>query len=202
MSGVSNVPSRRRLLILAACLLASPVSWAADWTVAGHTYDEQATVAGEKLVLNGAGVRSVLMYQFFTAGLYVKQPSRDGQRLMADTGARRLRMRMLVEVSSEEFVKASRGGIQKRASPDLQSQLAARMDRFDAQVRTMGTLKKNDTVDLDYLPGRGLQMSVNQKVVAGEPIAGNDFFAALLDIYIGDRPVDAKLKAGLLGSKP
>lgn len=197
--------SFHRIGIRAACRAALAVLLLA-WqpgvhalTVSDHVYEDSAAVGAANLKLNGAGVRAVAWFKAFSAGLYVKEPSRDAATLLADTGAKRLRIRMLVDVGSEEFVKAFRGGVSKRASPALQARLAARMDRFDAQVRALGQLKKNDVVDLDYLPGRGMQLSLNEKV-RGEPIEGADLYAAMLDIYIGERPVDAKLKAGLLGA--
>jgi len=33
----------------------------------------------------------------------------------------------------------------------------------------------------------------------GKPIAGEDFYRALLRIWLGDKPVDGDLKQGLLG---
>ncbi|MDH4290227.1 MAG: chalcone isomerase family protein, partial [Aquincola sp.] len=33
----------------------------------------------------------------------------------------------------------------------------------------------------------------------GDPVAGEDLYAALLLCFLGDRPVDKELKAGLLG---
>jgi hypothetical protein len=33
----------------------------------------------------------------------------------------------------------------------------------------------------------------------GKPIAGDDFYRGLLRIWLGDKPVDADLKKGMLG---
>jgi len=65
-------------------------------------------------------------------------------------------------------------------------------------VAALAVLKKGDVIDLDWLPGRGFVLSVNGKA-KGEPFVGEAFYAAILKIYIGERPVDKKLKAGLLG---
>jgi hypothetical protein len=197
--GSSKVLSRSaRAAALAACF--SLVVPAQAVTVVGHDYAEQASVAGKTLVLNGAGVRQVAWIQAYTAGLYTARRISEGAALMADAGAKRLRIRVLMEVSSEEFVKAFDGGVQKRASPELQAKLAERMQTFDAQVRALGTIKKTDIIDLDYLPGRGLQLAMNQQP-RGEPIEGADFYAALLDIFIGERALDRKLRDSLLGAK-
>ena len=39
-------------------------------------------------------------------------------------------------------------------------------------------------------------------IAAGTPIAGEDFYRALLRIWLGDNPVQADLKKALLGDKP
>jgi hypothetical protein len=66
-------------------------------------------------------------------------------------------------------------------------------------VRALAKLKKRDVIDLDSLPGRGLLLTFNGKP-RGEPIEGDDLYAALLLCFIGDKPVDNSLKAGLLGA--
>ena len=113
-------------------------------------------------------------------------------------GPKRLQMRMLHEVPAGEFVKAFRKGVQRNTAPDELPPLLARMDRFAALITAVGKVKKGDVVDLDLEPGRGTAFSLNG-TLRGEPIEGGDFYAALLRSFIGDRPYDQKLKAGLLG---
>jgi hypothetical protein len=50
---------------------------------------------------------------------------------------------------------------------------------------------------LDYLPGTGTRITVNgqEKIV----IKGEDFFQALLRIWIGRKPVDGRLRDAMLG---
>ena len=49
------------------------------------------------------------------------------------------------------------------------------------------------------MPGKGLIFTVNG-VAHGAPIVGDDFYAALLRIFIGDKPTDEDLKRALLGA--
>ena len=51
---------------------------------------------------------------------------------------------------------------------------------------------------LDYVPDLGTTLAVNG-ASKGAAIAGADFFTAVLGIFVGDNPVDARLKQGLLG---
>jgi hypothetical protein len=62
----------------------------------------------------------------------------------------------------------------------------------------VGTVKKGDRIDLDQDPTRGTLFALNG-TLRGEPIAGADFYAALLASFVGQRPYDKRLKAGLLG---
>ena len=67
----------------------------------------------------------------------------------------------------------------------------------DSLSVAVGTLRKGDALDVDYLPGQGTLLRFNGKAM-GVPIPGDDFYQTLLKIFIGDRPVDNRLKEGLL----
>ena len=54
------------------------------------------------------------------------------------------------------------------------------------------------TITLDWT-GAATQLTVNGKP-AGKPIAGEDFYRALLRIWLGDKPVQNDLKKSLLGA--
>ena len=53
-------------------------------------------------------------------------------------------------------------------------------------------------IHFEFLPDTGTQVTVNGKV-RGSAIAGEDFFASVLRIWLGEKPVGAGLKKGLLG---
>ena len=50
---------------------------------------------------------------------------------------------------------------------------------------------------MDYVPDQGRRQSINGETL--DNIEGQDFFAALLQVWIGEHPADAELKRGLLG---
>ena len=123
---------------------------------------------------------------------------RTAEAALAAPGPKRVRMTMMVEVESREFAKAFEKGMKRNLTPAEREALAERIERFDRTVLALGVLKKGDVVDLDWLPARGLVLSVNGRP-RGEPFAGEAFYGAILKIFIGPDPVDNKLKAGLLG---
>ena len=51
---------------------------------------------------------------------------------------------------------------------------------------------------MDFVPGEGTLFSFDGRAV-GEPIEGDDFFAAILAIWLGPKPADAGLRDALLG---
>jgi hypothetical protein len=166
--------------------------------VEGHSYPRRTEVAGAELLLNGTGVRSVAWFKGFTAGLYLQSRAATTAQALATTGPKRLQMQLLHDVPAAEFVKAFDKGVGRNTSAEEMPQLTARMGRFATLVGAVGTVKKGDLIQLDLEPGRGTAFRLNGKL-RGEPIAGDDFFAALLRSFIGPKPYDARLKAGLLG---
>jgi len=190
-------------LIALAALVFLPSAHAAAGVAAitreNQTFPGQASVAGAPLQLNGVGLRAAFIYKVYLAGLYLPAKAATGADALAQPGPKRVQVRMLMDGPSDEFAKAFTGGIAKRTPA---GQLAAMQDRiatFDRTLRSVGKVHKGDVVDLDWLPSEGLAMQVNGKPV-GAPVPGADLYGAMLGIFVGDRPVDAKMKAGMLGA--
>ena len=189
---------RRRLLCALTLLALNAGPARAQVQVEGQTFAARVTVGGQELVLNGVGLRAVAWLKGYAAGLYVPQKSTSADQVLAMAGAKRLQLRMLQEVSTQEFVKAFDRGVKRNtAEADLPA-LQARMQQFDAMISALGKVRKGDQVDLDFVPGQGLLFTHNGKR-QGDAIKGDDFYAALLRIFIGAKPTDPELKAGLLG---
>jgi hypothetical protein len=188
--------NRLRLLALASLLAASIGVQAA--VIEGQQFDDRIRLADTELVLNGVGLRAVAWFKGYAAGLYLGRKAGTAEAALAAPGPKRVRMKMMVEVESKEFAKAFGKGMKRNLGVAERDALADRIERFDRTVLALGVLKKGDVVDLDWLPARGLVLSVNG-LARGEPFAGEAFYAAILKIFIGPDPVDDKLKAGLLG---
>ena len=187
-------------LVAFAALVLVPEAHAADApiTLEAQTFPARARVASTELQLNGVGLRAAFIYKIYVAGLYLPTRAASGADVLAQAGPKRLQMRMLMDGPSDEFAKAFTGGIRKRTPADQVAAMQERIDDFDHTLRSVGEVKKGDIVNLDYVPASGLSMTLNGKAV-GNPVPGADLYAALLEIFIGDRANDPKLKAGLLG---
>jgi len=187
------------LIALAAFVFLPSAYAAAPVTLENQTFPGDASVAGAPLQLNGVGLRSAFIYKVYLAGLYLPTRAATGSDVLAETGPKRVQVRMLMDGPSDEFAKAFTGGIAKRTPADQVAAMQDRIDAFDRALRSVGNVRKGDVVNLDYVPAVGLTMTVNGKAF-GAPVPGADLYAALLGIFVGDRPVDPKMKAGMLGA--
>lgn len=188
---------------LAALSAWGPVAAAAESPVVveGLRFERQMTLAQIPLVLNGTGVRGIAWFKGFVGALYLGRRVTTSAEVAAQPGPKRLQLRMLVEVPAAEFAKAFRKGVTRNTpSPAELASLQDRMASFESVVNALGRVRKGDVIDLDLDPQRGTLFSVNGTLRA-PPLAGEDFYAALLRTFIGEQPYDDKLKAGLLGQK-
>ncbi len=186
-------------LVGAALLLAALHSSAAR--IEDLNFDDQLRLAGTDLVLNGVGLRSVAWLKGFAAGLYLPEKATAQAKALAQTGPKRLQMKMILDVETKEFIKAFGVSLNRNNTEAERAGLKDRVGQFNRNLEQIGKVRKGDVVNLDFIPGKGLILSVNG-TPRGRPVAGEDLYASLLKVFIGDRPVDKKLKAGLLGEAP
>lgn len=180
-----------------AFFMAAPAVPAVAATMEGVQFEDSTTIAGNKLQLNGLGLRAVSILKGYVAGLYLSRKATTAEEAMAAPGPKRVQMRLLLDAPPQVFNKALISGIRKNANEAQLAALQERTDQFEAMIGAAGSLGKGDTVNLDFVPGKGMTLSVNGKQQP-ESIPGDDFYNAVLGIFIGEHPVDAKMKRGLL----
>lgn len=165
----------------------------------GQHFDESVQLATKDLQLNGVGLRTVFVIKAYTAGLYLPEKARNAAVVLGMGGAKRLQIRPLREVDADAFIKALNEGIRKNHSEAQVGKLSSRLDQLSETLRTLGKAQKGDTINFDFAPESGTQISING-TAKGKPIPGEDFYQAVLRIFIGEQPVDRDLKRGLLGN--
>ena len=188
-----------RMAMVSAIVVTTP---AMAVTIEGARYDDSIRIGASRAVLNGVGVRAVAVFKGYVAGLYLPKKESDPDAIYALPGAKRIAVRMLVAVNADTLAKTFGDGIRKNYKGEALDPLVERMQAFDDNVRGIeGGAKKGDAIDLDYEPAVGTRLRINGKA-RGEPIAGEDFYVALLKMFIGERAVDKTLRSQLLGLPP
>jgi len=188
-----------RLIAAVALAFAAMGAAAQAVEVEGVKLDPSVQVGGATLQLNGAGVRTRAIFRVYVAGLYVPQKANSAAALLAQKGPRRVAITMLRNVDADTFSGALSEGLQKNLSEAQFAGFKAQIDTLSANFKAAGEAKKGDVIHLEFAPDAGTRVVVNGKA-QGSAIAGEDFYAALLRIWLGDKPVDGDLKKGLVGA--
>ena len=153
--------------------------------------------SGPTLVLNGASIREKFFMDIYIGALYLESKTTDAKTILNDTGAASVLMHFLYsEVSKEKLTDAWTDGFESNTSHKTMEAIEERVMMFNKMFRTV---HEGDVIRIDYLPDSGTHVRIN-----GEwrgTVEGNDFFRALLAIWLGDRPITKALRKGMLGEE-
>ena len=169
--------------------------------VAGVKLDDTVKVAGKELKLNGAGVRTRIVVKVYVLGLYLTEKKDTAAGVLEAPGPRRFTLTMMREVTGDELGQAFMAGITANTDKAEKGKLVNQMVKLGEVFQTVGSLKKGDTLTVDWVAEKGTLIELNGKS-QGDPLPDVAFYNALLKIWIGDKPADSALKPLLLGAKP
>jgi hypothetical protein len=155
--------------------------------------------SGPELVLNGAGVRHKLMtVPVYVGALYLASKKKSAEEVLAEPGPKRVLMHVLAdELTAKELVASLNDAIAANHIPAELALIEKRLRDLNRMMGSIGILKRGGVVLIDFLPGAGTRITVNGEEKLTIP--GDDFFKALLRIWIGKKPVDGRLRDAMLG---
>ena len=153
----------------------------------------------QKLVLNGAGLRKRAFFQVYVIGLYLPEKRTAASEVIVSPGAKRVLIHMMRDVDAEQFSGALTDGMKDNLGEAEMKSFEPRIKQLSGIMAGMKEAKKGMRITLDWTPA-GTAVTVDGKP-AGAAIPGEDFYRALLKIWLGDKPVQADLKGALLGEK-
>lgn len=186
------------LLCASAALLCSTQASALE--IAGAKIDDSTQVENQALKLNGAGIRYKVFFKVYIAALYLKDNKTTTPEVLALPGAKRVSLTILRDLRSEDLGQRFIDGIRKNADMAERTRLVDSMLAFGQMFSLVPDMKKGDVINIDWIPGTGAVGQFNGKRI-GSTIADPNFYNALLKIWIGNSPVDDKLKQALLNGK-
>ena len=187
----------RTFLCVTLLMLSTLCVRAAD--IEGVRVEDQVMAGGQTLVLNGAGVRHKLMFaKMYVGALYLRAKTSSAEAVLTDTGAKRVALFVLAEeLSARELIASINNSLSVNLSKQDLAQIESRLTQLNQMMMKVGALKKGGVVTLTYVPATGTHIRVNSEELL--VVKGEDFFNALMHIWIGDKPVDGRLKSSLLG---
>ena len=185
-----------RLLFAVSILIAWSSAYGLE--VAGIRFDEQIRLGQSEVVANGAGMRKMAIFKVYAMALYLPEKQGEAGAAMSAKGAKRVSIGLLRDVTAQQFVDGLLEGIADNHSEAEMATLKDRVKSFSDAVLSVGEAKTGTLIFIDWLPDSGTRLTVNGQVI-GKDIAGEDFYKAILKIWLGSKPVQGDLKQALLG---
>ena len=188
-----------KLCLSAIVALATAFSaTAATIDVGGAKIEDAFELQGSKLQLNGAGVRYRAVFKVYAAGLYLSKKAATPEEFFAAPGPKRLSITLLRDVDADDLGKAFTKGFEENSPKAEMSRLTPGLVRMGQIFSDQKKIALGENFTIDWVPSTGTIISVKGKP-QGEPFKEPEFYAALMRIWLGPNPADAKLKDALLG---
>lgn len=167
----------------------------AQTKAAGVTIPNNVSFEGEKLVLNGVGVREKFWMDMYAGALYLDSKSSDAKSIINANDPMAIKLHMVSSlITSEKMVDAVNEGFEN-ATNGKTSGISSEISKFKAFFSD--EINKEDIFDIVYLPSKGVVVYKNGKEKG--VIKGMEFKKALFGIWLSEKPADKKLKQGMLG---
>lgn len=183
---------------LAVLLLVVSLPAFAALEVAGVKFEDSAKVGAGDTVINGAGLRKKVFFKVYAVALYLPQKQTAAADVLAVKGAKRVAIVTLRDLTAQEFVDALLDALGKNHDEAALKALKPSIDQFRTSMLSIGNAPEKSVVHLDWLPDNGTRLSFNG-AAKGADIAGEEFYRALMRIWIGSQPAQDDLKEQLLG---
>jgi hypothetical protein len=192
-------PARHAIAAVMTVLLAfhTPSAMARDLQVEGVTVAEQVAVFGQKVRLNGVGVRTQFGFRIYVAALYLPTPTREVGRVLECDAPARLQLTLLRDTSMEQNLEALKAGLNgNNSAADLEA-IKSEVALFFSLIQQMREVPAGTVIELDYQPGMGTHVRIGSQNLGMIP--GERFNRAILKIWLGSNPTQLSLKKALLG---
>jgi len=151
------------------------------------------TLTDDALALRGQGTATYLLFEVYEAQLYLPPQVKDSSALQKET-PRRLSLRYKRAIKRSDIELAAMSTLQNQWPTEVVQGKKSQLDQLHAAMRDV---KENDIYTLDYRPGKGLILSLNDKAVwqGGDARLAEMYFG----IWLGDEALSPELRLALLG---
>jgi Chalcone isomerase-like len=195
--------TRKNFLTTAIAMGVSTLMPALTWAqtkLADVVYPNEVTLAGQKLVLNGYGMRFRFGFRVYTAALYTPTKLTKNEEVIKPTVIKRLHLVAQRDVKGDEFGKLFTRAMEENMSKEDFSKIINGVIRMGNIFAEGKQFSKGDAIFIDVTPGTGLVTTFRGKQ-QGEPIKEPEFSENFFKIWFGKKPADEQLRRALLGEQ-
>ena len=190
--------------LASALVLGCAVSgaWAAV-DVSGVSLDEQVSVGGVPLKLNGAGFRKRGYFKIDVTALYLQQKQTSLEAMENTPGVKRVQLVIQQDVTGSQASRYFLIDFEASATPAEFAKLITEVSQVGDIYSSLPKIKKGDIVTMDWIPGKGLIATLNGNQLtphgAPSPYINSELLGkVMLRMYVGGK-TPAELHDNLLG---
>jgi hypothetical protein len=189
----ATLPSPVRAVVVALCIVTLSVQASAAAEMEGVRFADDIRSGDVTMRLGCLGLlRYRLVIKAYVAALYLGEGATAGNVL--DDVPKRLELSYFWSIGGSDFGKAGDQILAQNVDAQTFAALRPRLDRINAWYQDV---KPGDRYSLTYIPGVGTELALNDARIG--VVEGADFAAAYFRIWLGDHPVDTRLRDQLLG---
>lgn len=192
-----SISRRSRSAALAMSLVLASVAFAPT-AYAASPFEPVQTVQGTELQLNGAGTRYKAFFKVYDLALYSGRKVKTLEDLIALPGPKRLNFVALRDIPGTDLGLSFIKGLSNNSSPEQIRKQTPSSTRLIEIFSGRAKLASGDTFAMEYVPGKGTTFFI-KGVAQGAPVGDDEYFGMILRVWLGQVPVDFKLKDALLG---
>lgn len=193
-----------RWMAALAALTLSGGAWAAVvGELEGVPVEDSATVAGTKLVLNGAAVRKRGYFKTDVTALYLPAHRKTLDGVYKIPGPKRIQLSVLRDLSGSIIARYFLSDFKLVTTDEEFKSLITEVGQIGDLYGRLGKVNKGDVVTVDWVPGKGIRTELNGKALmtsggTSEYMNSPLMYEILLRMYIGERAT-SDYRNGLLG---
>jgi len=164
--------------------------------ISGVKLPDQVSAGGRTLKLNGLGLRQATFIKFnvYAAGLYLENPSHDGEAIANSDQTKSIQMVFMRDVTAKQMSDAFQEGFDNNCVAGC-AELKQFLPKLQGMMKDM---KKGETMAYNFTPD-GVEVMIRGQKVG--KVGDKAFSHQLLRIWIGKNPPNAELKDGFLNGK-
>ncbi|HRE19235.1 MAG TPA: chalcone isomerase family protein, partial [Rhodocyclaceae bacterium] len=117
--------------------------------VAGVKVEERVKQGATELVLNGAGIRTKVIFKVYVGALYASQKTNSAAALI-DGGAKRMSLTLLRDLDADSLFDALRDGLAANHSEAEMTAIKPQVDQLAEIMKKIGGGKTGNVIDLDF----------------------------------------------------
>lgn len=165
-------------------------------TINGVILKNKIKVHDQDLVLNGVGTRNKFFIDIYVGSLYVVAPTNDAVSIINSNTIKSMHLNIISNWINRKLLKSALRSELKNSS--TKEEMDHLQDEIDIFLSTFNDeIKKGDEFTFNIIPDIGVEVYKNNKLI--KSIQGDRFSKRLIQLWIGNTPVDEKLKVEILG---